>query len=201
MTYLPVYSRSLTLKLHYPAYSKDRWTQVSCQKTGGELISAGISPVFKKGDRTKASNYRPVFLTSICSKVLDHILCSNISDHLDQYNVLCEEQHGFCSKHSCESQLVQTIHDLALALDNRKQTEVVIMDFLKAFDKVANNRLLLKLSHYGIRGNTYNWISSFLKDRHQRVVVDGSHSEWVHCPSRNSPRATSLSPVHKRLAK
>ena len=133
---------------------------------------ANISPVFKKGDRTKASNYRPVSLTSICSKVLEHILHSNISDHLDQYNVLCEEQHGFRSKHSCESQLVQTIHDLALALDNRKQTDVVIMDSSKAFDKVAHNRLLLKLSHYGIRGNTYNWISSFLKDRHQQVVVD-----------------------------
>ena len=80
---------------------------------------ANISPVFKKGDRTKASNYRPVSLTSICSKVLEHILHSNISDHLDQYNVLCEEQHGFRSKHSCESQLVQTIHDLALAQGSR----------------------------------------------------------------------------------
>ena len=111
---------------------------------------ANISPVFKKGDRTKASNYRPVSLTSICSKVLEHILHSNISDHLDQYNVLCEEQHGFRSKHSCESQLVQTIHDLALALDNRKQTDVVIMDFSKAFDKVApiDEVIFCRYSHH-----------------------------------------------------
>ena len=83
---------------------------------------ANISPFFKKGDRTKASNYRPVSLTSICSKVFELILHSNISYHLDQYNVLCTEQHRFRSQHSCESQLVQTIHDLALALDKNRLT-------------------------------------------------------------------------------
>ena len=68
------------------------------------------------------------------------------------------------------------------------------MDFSKAFDKVAHNRFLLKLSHYGIRGYTYNWISSFLKDRHQRVVIDGSHSEWVHIDS-GVPEGTVLGPL------
>ena len=70
----------------------------------------------------------------------------------------------------------------------------MIMDFSKAFDKVAHNRFLLQLSHYGIRRNTYNWISSFLKDRHQRVVIDGSHSEWVHIDS-GVPEGTVLGPL------
>ena len=149
-------------------------------------MRANIRPVSKKGYRTNASNYRPVSLTSICSKVLH----SNIFNHLDQHNVLCEVQHGFRRKHFCESLLIQTIHDIASAIDKRKQTDAIIMDFSKAFDKVAHSRLFLKISQYGIRGNTHMWISTFLKDRQQRVVMNGSHS-WVHVDS-GVPQGTVL---------
>ena len=101
-------------------------------------------------------------------------------DHLDRHQILCDEQHGFRSKQSCESQLILTVHDLAKTLDKQKQTDVVIMDFSKAFDKVAHHRLLYKIYHYGMRGQTYNWISSFLQERKQRAVVGGDHSQWVH---------------------
>ncbi len=96
-----------------------------------------------------------------------------LCNHIDQHQILCEEQHGFRSKHSCESQLIQTVHDLAEGLNNRIQTDVVIMDFSKAFDKVAHNKLLLKIQHYGICCSTYKWIQSFLTERQQRVVVYG----------------------------
>ena len=155
---------------------------------------ANISPVFKKGDRTKASNYRPVSLTSICCKLLEHVIHSNIMDHLEQHQILCKEQQGFRSKHSCESQLILTIHDLAEALDNRKQTDVIIMDFSKAFDKVAHHRLLHKIHHYGIQGNTFKWISSFLQERKQRVVIGGDNSQWVHVES-GVPQGTVLGPL------
>ena len=126
---------------------------------------ANISPIYKKGDRTDASNYRPVSLTAICSKVLEHIIHSQIMQHFDKYSILSDRQHGFRTKHSCESQLLLTVNDLASSLNSKSQTDMVIMDFSKAFDTVPHNRLLLKLDRYGIRGNLLAWISNFLKCR------------------------------------
>ncbi|XP_072044948.1 uncharacterized protein [Amphiura filiformis] len=75
------------------------------------------------------------------------------------------KQHGFRSKHSTESQLILTIQDLALSLNNKTQIDMVIMDFSKAFDVVPHNRLLQKLKRYGIHNKTHAWITSFLKQQ------------------------------------
>ena len=155
---------------------------------------ANISPIFKKGDRTKPSNYRPVSLTCIVCKVMEHVVHSNIMCHLDQYDILTDKQHSFRQHRSCESQLILTVHDLATTLDKRLQTDVIIMDFSKAFDVVPHQRLLLKLDHYGIRGPTHTWIANFLTRRMQRVVVRGEHSDWVHVQS-GVPQGTVLSPL------
>ena len=105
-------------------------------------LQTNISPIFKKGDRTLASNYRPVSLTSVCSKILEHIVHSNIMNHFDQYSILTDKQHGFRRKHSTESQLILTTHDLAKPLNSKSQVDMIIMDFSKAFDVVPHNRLL-----------------------------------------------------------
>ena len=114
--------------------------------------TANVSPIFKKGDRTKASNYRPVSLTSVPCKILEHVIHSHIMRYFDKYDILTSQQHGFRSAHSCETQLIQTIHDLTSSLNSNTQTDIVIMDFSKAFDVVPHNRLLLKLAYYGIVG-------------------------------------------------
>ena len=93
-----------------------------------------VVPIFKKGSRYSPSNYRPVSLTSICCKILEHIIYSGILHHLDEYNVICEEQHGRSGR-SCE---LITIHDLARNLNNQKQTDAILLDFTKAFDKVSH---------------------------------------------------------------
>ena len=81
-----------------------------------EWKTANIIPIFKKGDHTITDNYRPVSLTSICSKLLEHI--ANIQQyifcHLNEFNILCEEQHGFQTGKSCETQLIMTINDFAI---------------------------------------------------------------------------------------
>ncbi len=155
---------------------------------------ANISPIFKKGDRIKPSNYRPVSLTSVSCKVMEHVVHSNIMQHLDRYDILTDQQHGFRRNRSCESQLILTTNDLASALDKRQQTDVIIMDFSKAFDVVPHQRLLLKLNHYGIRGPTLTWITNFLTRRMQRVVIGGDYSDWVHVKS-GVPQGTVLGPL------
>ena len=129
-----------------------------------DWLCANITPIYKKGDKTQPSNYRSVNLTSVCSKLMEHILQSNIMDHLDVHSILSELQHGFRKRHSCETQLLTAINDIALDLDHRQQVDVIIIiiiDFQKAFVKVPHRRLLLKLRRYGIRGKILNWIEGF----------------------------------------
>ena len=139
---------------------------------------ANVAPVFKKGEKYDAANYRPVSLTCICCKTLEHIIVSNINKQLALENILADCQHGFRSQRSCETQLVQFYHDLVSNLDRavgrgHRQTDVIVMDFAKAFDKVPHKRLLYKLDFYGIRGSTHKWIDSWLSERSQKVVLDG----------------------------
>ena len=75
--------------------------------------------------------------------------------------VLSKAQHGFRECHSCETQLLITTHDITSSLDYRKQTDVIILDFSKAFDKVPHSQLCMKLDYYGIRGSTLYWIKDF----------------------------------------
>ena len=110
-----------------------------------------VTPIFKKGDQTNPTNYRPVSLTSICSKLLEHIIHSNVISHLNACNIISDNQYGFCKRQSAELQLIRTIHDFAYNLNDRKQTDAILLDFCKAFDKVPHRRLKLKLDYYGVR--------------------------------------------------
>lgn len=167
---------------------------LSTGQVPNDWLTANITPIYKKGDKTTPGNYRPVSLTSICSKIMEHIIHSNIMRHLDKHNILTDKQHGFRSKHSCETQLLMTTHDLIYALDHNTQTDMIIMDFSKAFDTVPHNRLLYKLNKYGITDNLHLWISNFLTKRKQRVVVDGEHSDWTNVRS-GVPQGTVLGPL------
>ena len=160
---------------------------------------ANVAPVFKKGEKYNAANYRPVSLTCICCKTLEHIIVSNINKHLAFESILADCQHGFRSQRSCETQLVQFYHDMVSNLDGardrgQKQSDVIIMDFAKAFDKVPHRRLLYKLGYYGIRGSTHKWISSWLSERSQKVVLDGQASDPVPVLS-GVPLGSVLGPV------
>lgn len=164
-----------------------------------DWLQANVAPIFKKGERYDPANYRPVSLTCICCKTLEHILVSNIMQHLSDYNILVESQHGFRSGRSCETQLVQFVHDLYANLDgahNRghKQTDLIIMDFAKAFDKVPHRRLLYKLEYYGIRNSMLRWIAAWLSGRTQKVVLDGVCSDPAPVLS-GVPQGSVLGPV------
>ena len=156
--------------------------------------TANITPIFKKGERFKPSNYRPVSLTCICSKVIEHIIVSQLLDHFDKYSILSNCQHGFRSQHSCETQLISLTQELHETLEEKSQVDMIVLDFSKAFDKVPHQRLMKKLWNYSVRGQTHSWIKSFLMNRLQRVMVDGENSEWVKVES-EVPQGTVLGPV------
>ena len=135
--------------------------------------------MFKKGDRSLACNYRPVSLTCVACKLLEHIVCSNIMAHLNGHKLLSEKQHAFRKWHSCETQLTTVISDWASILDDKGQVDTFILDFEKAFDTRPHEHLKRKLLRYGIGDNTLKWINAFLCYRQQRVVLNVVKSDWV----------------------
>ena len=162
-------------------------------KLPDDWVEANVAPVFKKGDRHSPANYRPISLTCVCAKLLEHIICKQIMSHFSEKKILTPVQHGFRSKHSCESQLLITTDEFIQNFESKTQTDVVVLDFSKAFDVVPHQRLLHKLDHYGIRGTTLNWSQNFLTNITQKVVVDGSSSESARVRS-GVPQGTVLGP-------
>ena len=112
--------------------------------------------------------------------------------YIESPGIICETRFGFRQKHSCETQLLLTIDDIARALDNNNQVDVGILDMSKAFDKVPHERLALKLHHYGMRGSVLTWLQSFLRGRSQQVVLDGYYS--TPCDVISGVRTTGISP-------
>ena len=159
-----------------------------------DWINANVSPIFKKGNKHLPSNYRPVSLTSVCCKLLEHIICRHVLKHLENHKILTNLQHGFRSGHSCESQLIITMQDVLNTFDKKNQIDMVILDFSKAFDTVPHRKLLHKLDNYGIRGNIHAWIKSFLTNRQQRVLVEGEYSTSCSVDS-GVPQGTVLGPL------
>ena len=105
---------------------------------------ANVCATFKKGKKSDPANYRPISLTCIASKILEHIVHSFIMKHLNDHNILTDCQHGLRAKRSTEMQLILTLHDMAKTIQSSSIHEVVL-DFAKAFDKVPHRRLLRKL--------------------------------------------------------
>ena len=153
---------------------------------------ANVCAIFKKGSKADPKNYRPVSLTSLTSKVMEHIVYCHISRHLSANYIISPHQHGFQRGLSCETQLITVIHEWSSVLNTHGQVDVVFLDFAKASD--THELLLLKAHYYGIRNKSNTWLRSFLTGHSQRVVVNGSNSTWSPVLSRVA-HCTVLGPI------
>ena len=136
-----------------------------------------IIGIFKSGDRTAAANYRPIALTSHLSKILERVVRKDLVDFLSTNKLMDPRQHGSRAGHSTLSQLLQHYGNILDHMENKVNTDVIYLDFSKAFDKVDHSVLLSKVRALGIQGNLGAWLGTFLLGRTQKVKVGDTLSD------------------------
>ena len=155
---------------------------------------ANVTPIFKNGDRSLATNYRPISLLSVCSKIIERIVFRQMFNFIRDQNLLYRQQSGFIPGDSCVNQLVYLYDMIMKAMENKKQVKFVFCDITKAFDRVWHEGLLHKLSNFGFDYMAKQWLANYLSNRKQRVVVDNETSEWTAIHA-GVPQGSVLGPL------
>ena len=133
---------------------------------------AKVVPLFKAGDRSVFSNYRPISLLSQFSKILEKLFNERLDKFIDKFQLLNNCQYGFRSQMSTSHALMDLVEEITSSIDAKKISIGVFIDLKKAFDTVNHTLLIDKLEYYGIRGIAQEWLKSYLKDRKQFVQID-----------------------------
>lgn len=167
---------------------------LKCAKYPSVLKIAKVVPVYKDGDRSNPSSYRPISVLSVINNIYEKILSSNICKFLEKYNLLCQQQHGFRKHHSTASAVLSLTQLINTALHENKLAAVVFVDLKKAFDTVDHAIMLNKLNHYGFRGEAYSLLSSYIENRQQAVVINNIISSLKYLQT-GVPQGSVLGPM------
>ena len=181
MNYLLESSRSVPgswLQSWHPS-SSNRPTKGRCQITGH---SSKLIPFTKKAPAANLVTTDPLNSSASSEKTLEH-MDSNLHKHLNRHEWLAHNQHGFCQKYSCESQLLITTTDLYRTMESGGITDAIVLNFSKAFDKVPHRFLLWKLSHIKVHGNQCSSFSSSTTSQQSSALTCSS----VFSPTRLYP--------------
>ncbi|XP_065195251.1 uncharacterized protein LOC135826575 [Sycon ciliatum] len=158
---------------------------------------AHVCPVYKSGDKTSATNYRPILLLPIAAKILEKVVHKQVTSYFTQnpdLSAIPAEQFAYRSPHSCEDALTLCIDRWNRALDNGDQCGVVFADMSKAFDRVQHTGLLGELATTGLGGTVLKWFSDYLTNRSQQVTVNGEKGDTKPC-TRGVPQGSVLGPL------
>ena len=157
---------------------------------------ANVTPIFKKGDKQLIKNYRPISLLPICGKIFEKIIFNSLYAYLHTNNLTTKNQSGFRPGDSTTNQLLYLLDEIHQAFDSTESREVraVFLDISKAFDKVWHEGLIFKLEQNGVSGNILKLFQNYLINRKQRVILNGSTSNYSNIES-GVPQGSVLGPL------
>ena len=148
----------------------------------------------KKVKKTNVSNYRPISLLSCIGKVFEKCVCKYLHNYIVTNKLISPVQSGFTPNDSAVFQLIDLYDTFAKAIDDGKEIRVIFCDISKAFDRVWHEGLLFKLRRMGISGTLLEWFKSYLDQRLQRVVLEGSFSDFKEVKA-GVPQGCILGPL------
>ena len=134
-----------------------------------DMKTAKVTPIFKSDARDEFSNYRPISLLPNFSKILEKLMFNRLTNFLNKYEILYEQQYGFRQNFSTDFALIELSDKIAKAMDDKKHMIGIFIDLSKAFDTLNHDILLHKLLNYGIRGIANDWFRNYLSERVQFV--------------------------------
>ena len=158
------------------------------------LKTSKVVPIYKSKSKELFTNYRPVSLLPILSKIIEKIMHKRLYHFLTTKNILYNSQYGFRHNHSTTMAVMELVNKILLGFENNNSTLAVFLDLSKAFDTIDHSILLHKLAYYGIRGTALEWFKSYLYNRRQSVCYKGVQSENmdIHC---GVPQGSVLGPL------
>jgi hypothetical protein len=158
------------------------------------LKAAKIIPIFKTGNSTSVTNYRPISNLNAFSKVFEKVIHIKVANFLNKHNLIYEKQFGFRPNHSTGSALIAFNEFITKAIDNGETPVSIFLDFSKAFDTIDHNILLMKLEHLGVRGTPLLLIQDYLTNRTQSVFYSNTMSDPLPV-SCGIPQGSILGPL------
>ena len=133
------------------------------------LKLANVAPLFKSGDTQLCTNYRPILLLPVLSKIIEKVMYRRVYEFLQETGQLYQSQYGFRRKHSCEHAIQELVGSVLKGRNNNEHTAAIFLDLSKAFDSLKHDLLLQKLEIYGVRGQALDWFRSYLTNRVLKV--------------------------------
>ena len=156
--------------------------------------NAVVIPIPKQGDSKVVENYRPISLLPIPGKILEKLIHTQLSFYLEENELLTEHQFGFRKQRSTSHAISQLLNQIYTNINKSVITTAVYIDFSKAFNCVQHSTLLNKLSALNLGHNALKWITSYLKDRQQRTLVNNTYSLSLSVPQ-GVPQGSVLGPL------